>query len=150
MTSTQTLLTKQFNAQKKIEDYLQDPNHKTKFLAILDKMGTIDQGVTYNFCMDNEKITGFVWMTSVMGSILYQFGSFINVDFMKRKTNIHLWPYIGPVVMNDLKKKCVIYKSIMLEERNTKYYFVLKSIFLMAPNYKKHNFKVIYADGFFL
>ena len=68
---------------------------------------------------------------------------------MKRKKNVHLWPYIGPVVMNDLKKTCVICESFMLEERNTAYYFVLKSIFLMAPNHKKHNLKVVYADGFF-
>ena len=38
-----------------VEDYLQDPNHKIKFLAILDKLGTIDLGFAYNFCMDNEK-----------------------------------------------------------------------------------------------
>ena len=35
---------------------------------------------------------------------------------MKRKTNVHLWPYIGPVVMNELKKTCVICESFMLEE----------------------------------
>ena len=51
--------------------------------------------------------------------------------------------------MNDLKKTCVICESVMLEERNTTYYFVLKSILLMAPNYKKHNLKDIYADGIF-
>ena len=58
--------------------------------------------------MDNEKITGFVWMTSVMRSYLYQFGSFIYVNFMKRKTNGHQWPYIGPAMMNDIKK-CVLF-----------------------------------------
>ena len=48
---------------------------------------------------------------------------------MKRNINIYLWPYIGPVVMNELKKTCVICGSFMLEERNTTYYFVQKSIF---------------------
>ena len=92
-------------SKENFEDYLHNPNHKVKFLAILDKLGTIDPGFTFNFCMDNEKkITSFVWITSVMRLILYQFGSFINVDFMKRKVNVHIWPYIGPVVMNDLKK----------------------------------------------
>ena len=37
------------------EDYLHNPNHKIKFLAILDKLFTIDPGFTYNFCMGNEK-----------------------------------------------------------------------------------------------
>ena len=52
---------------------------------------------------------------------------------MKRKTNIHLWPYIGPAVMNELEKSCVVCKSFMLEERFSAYYFVLKSTFEMTP-----------------
>ena len=39
-------------SKKKFEDYLHDPNHKIKFLAILNKLGTIDPGLTYNFFMD--------------------------------------------------------------------------------------------------
>ena len=53
-------------------------------------------------------------MTSVMRSNLYQFGPFININFMKRKINIHLWPYNGPVVINKRKKTCVIFESFML------------------------------------
>ena len=52
-------------------------------------------------------------------------------------------------MMNDLKKTCVICEYFMLEERNTAYFFGLKLIFLMAPNYKKDNLKVVYADGNF-
>ena len=48
---------------------------------------------------------------------------------MRRKTNVHMWRYIGPVVMNKLKKACVICESFMIEERNTAYYFALKSNF---------------------
>ena len=66
------------------EDYLHNPNNKIIFLAIPDKLGTIDPMFVYNFCMDNQKkIIGFVWMTSVMRSNLYRLGSFINVDLMK-------------------------------------------------------------------
>ena len=61
-------------------------------------------------------------MFSVMRSNLYQFGSFINVDFMKRKTNVHLWPYIEPVVMNKFKNTWVICESLMFEERNTAFF----------------------------
>ena len=74
-------------------------------------------------------------MTSVMRSNLCQFGSFITVDFMKRKTNVRLWPYIEPVMMNELKKACFICESFMLEERNTVYYIVEKSILLVAPKW---------------
>ena len=88
-----------------------------KFMAILEKLATIDPGFTYNFCVDkSNKITGFFWMTSVMRSNLYCFESFVSVDFMKRKINVHLWPHIGPVVMNELKKICVVCKSFMLKE----------------------------------
>ena len=79
--------------------------------------------------MDNEKkITGFVWMTSIIRSNLYCFRSFIN-EYLCKEKNIHLWPYIGPVVMNELKKIYVICESFVLEERNTAYYFLLESIF---------------------
>ena len=118
-------------------------------MVILAKMASIDSGFTYNFCVDKSyKIIDFVWMTSVVISKLYRFRSFISADFIKRKTNVHLWPYIGPVVMNTLKKTCVVCKSFML--RSSAYYFVLKSIFLMAPNFPKNNFKLIYSNGFFL
>ena len=74
-------------------------------MPILEKLASIDPGFIYNFCVDKStKTTGFVWMTSVMRSNLYRFGSFISVKFMRRKTNVHLW-HIGPVVMNELKKK---------------------------------------------
>ena len=74
-------------------------------MAVLEKLTSIDSGFTYNFYVDKfNKFTGFVWMTLVTRSDLYCFGSYISVDFMERKANINLWPCIGPVVMNGLKK----------------------------------------------
>ena len=52
---------------------------------------------------------------------------------------MHLRPYIGPVVVNELKKSCVVCESFMLEERSSAYHFVLKSVFLVAPNFPKDN-----------
>ena len=43
-------------------------------------------------------------MTSVMRSNLYCFWSSISVDFMKRKTNVHLWPYWYSSVLFHLGK----------------------------------------------
>ena len=46
---------KEIQCSKEIfEDYLHDPNHKIKFLTILDKLSTINLGFTYIFCMENE------------------------------------------------------------------------------------------------
>ena len=68
------------------QDYLNDQNHKIKFMTILEKMGLINSGFASNFCVDKlNKIAGFVCMTSVMRSNLYHSESFISVDFMKRK-----------------------------------------------------------------
>ena len=116
---------------------LYDQNHKIKFMAVLEKLASLDPGSMYNFCVDkSNKLKGFVWMTSVMRLNLYRFGSFISVDVMKRKTNVYLWPCISPVVITELKKICVMCKSFMLEEQSSAYDFVLKSIFLMAPNFQ--------------
>ena len=132
------------------QDYLYDQKHKIKCMANLENLALIDSGLTYNVCVNkSNRITGFVWMTSVMKSNLYSCGCLISVDFMKRKTNVHLWPYIGPVVMNELKRICVVCKSFMLEGRLSAYYFVLESIFLMAPNFPNDNLIVIYTNGFF-
>ena len=89
------IINKAIQCSKEIfEDYLHNPNHKINFFAILDKLGTIDTGFTYNFLIENNKKNGFVWMTSVMRSNIYQFGSLKNVNFMKRKINFGLRPFI--------------------------------------------------------
>ena len=67
---------------------------------ILEKLGKKDRGFTYNLSFD---LNGIVYKRSVMRSNLIRFGSFIFPDAMNRRTNIHMWPYIGPTVMNDLK-----------------------------------------------
>ena len=76
-------------SKEMFQDCLYNQNHKIKLMVILEKLASIDLGFTYNFHVDkSNKITGFVWMTSVMRSNLYLFGSFISVDFMRRKTNV--------------------------------------------------------------
>ena len=52
---------------------------------------------------------------------------------MKRTTNVQMWPYIGPTVMNELGKTTVVCESLMLEERHEAYVFVLNSMFEMDP-----------------
>ena len=129
--------------------YLHDDSCRTKLLAILDKLGRKDSGFTYNVSFDIDgKLTGFVYMTSVMRANLIRFGSFICLDAMKRRTNVHMWPYIGPTVMNDLKKSVVCCESFVLEERHDAYAFVLSSMFDMAPQFPRENLKVIFGDEF--
>ena len=92
---TEDVIDKVMQCQKEIfQNFLYDQNQKINY-GHFRKLASIDPGFTYNFCVDkSNKITGFVWMTSVMRSNLYRIKSFISVDFRKKKTNVHLWPYI--------------------------------------------------------
>ena len=136
---TEEIIDKAMQCSKEIfQDYLYDQNHEIKHMTILEKMVLIDSRFTNNFCIDkSNKITGYLRMTSVMRSNLYSFGSFISVNFMKRKTNVHSSPCIGPVVMNKLKKTSVVCKLFMLEECPLVCYFMLKSIFLNGSCFSK-------------
>ena len=94
-------------------------------MVILEKLRSLDSAFTYNFCVDkSNKTTGFVWMTLVVRSNLYCIESFISGDFLKRKTNVHLWPYIGHVVI--IENPCVIGEFFFLEKQSLAYYFVQK------------------------
>ena len=138
-----------FHAKEIYNEYLHDDNHRVKILAILEKLGQLDSGFTYNVCTDqNNVMTGFVWMTLAMRSNLHRFGSFLSLDAMRNKTNPYLWPYIGPCVVNELKKTVVICESFILEERTDAYIFVLNSMFEMAPSFNKKELKVICGDQF--
>ena len=53
-------------SKESFQDYLHDQYHKIKF-KIIKKLGSIDLGLTYNFCVDkSHNIAGVVWLTSVM------------------------------------------------------------------------------------
>ena len=117
--------------------------------AVLEKLSQIDKGFTYNIAFDNNNIaTGVVWMTSTMRSNLMKFGSFICLDAMKRTTNVHAWPYIGPTIVNDINHISVVCESYCVSERIDAYKFILKSLFQMAPQFDKTVVKVIFADEF--
>ena len=73
-------------AKEVLHDYMADDSQRIKIIAMLERLGEIDPGFTYNLCMnkDNE-LTGFVWMTSVMRSNFQRFGNFLCLDAMKKK-----------------------------------------------------------------
>ena len=79
-----------------------DENSFTLF-SFLESLASKDKGFTYDVAQDsNGKMTGFSWMTSVMRSNFERYNCVIFLDAMKRKTNIHLWPYMSIVIVNDL------------------------------------------------
>ena len=64
----------------------------TKLLNLLYGLASHDKGFTYKIFFNiNNKISGFMWMTSTMRSNFERFGTFLSLDAMKRRMNIHLW-----------------------------------------------------------
>lgn len=120
-----------------------------KLLNFLYQLSLHDNGFTYKifFNVRNE-ISGFMWMTSTMRSNFERFGSFISLDAMKRSTNIHLWPYIAPVVLNEFNNVMVICESFVAGEQKDAYVAILQGLIEMAPGRSKDNVKAIYADEF--
>ena len=88
-----------------------------------------------------EKLSGFVYMTSALSPCSVRFSSFIYLDAMKWRSNVHMWSYISPTVMNDLKKIVVCCESFVLEERHDVYVFILDSMFEIAPQFKEDDLK---------
>ena len=94
----------------------------------------------------NNKISGFMWMTSTMRSNFERFGTFLSLDAMKRRMNIHLWPYIAPVVRNEFNNSCVVCEALVFAERNDAYVAILEGLAEMAPGRPRTEVKAIYAD----
>ena len=130
-------------------EILSNEESRIKLFALLEKLGQIDEGFTYRIAYNQEqKCTGFVIMTAGMRSNFERFSSFLCLDAMKRTTNVHMWPYIGFAVMDDMKRTGVVCESFMLEERHEAYTFIMQSIFMMAPRVSKTDVKVIFGDEF--
>ena len=138
------------SAREIFYDYLNDDHCSFKLFKYLEGLAAVDVGFTYNISQnDNGKMTGFAWMTSVMRSNFERYHSVIFLDTMKRRTNVHLWPYMSVVVVNDLGECQPVCESILMSEVNEAYTFLLQSAFKMCPKVKPLHIKVVFGDEFF-
>ena len=138
------------SAREIFYDYLNDDHCSFKLFKYLEGLAAVDVGFTYNISQnDNGKMTGFAWMTSVMRSNFERYHSVIFLDAMKRRTNVHLWPYMSVVVVNDLGECQPVCESILMSEVNEAYTFLLQSAFKMCPKVKPLHIKVVFGDEFF-
>ena len=94
-------------------------------------------------------MAGFAWMTSVMRSHFERYHSVIFLDAMKKKTNMHLWPYMAVVIVNDLGESQPVCESIMMSEGNQSYKFLIQSALQMCVNVRSNDIKVVFGDEFF-
>ena len=91
---------------------------------------------------------GVVWMTLVMRSNLEQFGTYISLDAMKRKTNVHLWAYFGVVVKNEFSRPVVCCEALMFGKTRAAYTFLIQSMLSMCPTRKGSHIMTVFADKF--
>ena len=126
---------------------------KNSFLLFhyFDKLASIDLGYTYIILNDSEgNMTGLYWMTSKMRSSFERFHGCIFLDFMRRKTNVHLWPYISIVIVNELEEAQPVIEGFFTSELDQAYIFIVKAELEMAPNVCSKNIGVVFVDKFFL
>ena len=90
---------------------------------------------------------GIVWITLTMRRTLLQYSDIMFLDAQKRQYNKMCWPYIGPVVKTSETKIRCIAESIVINEDNDMYKFVLESIADMEPKWSTSQIKIIFADG---
>ena len=120
-----------------------------KLVNFLFQLASHDDGFSYKiFFNKKNEISGFMWMTSTMRSNFERFGSFLAIDAMKGAKNIHLWPYVAPVVVNEFDNTCVVAECLVAGERKDAYIAILKGLSEMAPGRPKTKVYALYADEF--
>ena len=130
--------------------YLNNTENSYKLFSYLEGLSKEDKGFTYSLSSNSEnKLTGFVWMTSVMRSKFEKYHKVLFLDAVRRQTNVYLWPYMSVVIVNDLGEAQPIIEGIMMAEREESYKFMIKCALEMSPNVYPKNIKVVFGDEFF-
>ena len=88
-------------------------------------------------------------MTTVMRSNFERYNCVVFLDSMKRKTYIHLWPYMSIVIVNNLGESRPAYKSVLVLEINESYVFLIQSALKMASNVNPCDIWVVFGNQFF-
>jgi hypothetical protein len=97
-----------------------------------ETMSGFDYRVAYN---PDGAPTGVVWMTKEMRVAWLRYGNLVFLDSQKRQMNKLHWPYIGPTVMDNELTIDVICESLVLQEEDQAYAFVMQSLFEMEQHW---------------
>jgi len=121
-----------------------------KFQDYLKLLSNNIQGFQHRLAIGNDDaVNGVVWMTATMRSNFERFGSYLCLDSMQRVLNPLKWPCFATSLKNELDQICVGCESLMLQERDDAYEFLLDSTFDMCPIRQKKDILVVSGDGFF-
>ena len=132
-----------------LRDTLESSNNLWKVQKHLAELKRNDPCFDYRIARD--EITGaptcVVWQTGTNRADFELYGCQIHLDFMMRKMNSYLWPYISVVVVDaNGSPRCAL-EGIACTERVGAYVFAVKVVSEMTPGRKSVDVKVVFADG---
>jgi hypothetical protein len=134
------------NFKEHLRNTLQDTGDIWDVINFLDRCEIVDFRVSY--CKTTSRPNGIVWMTTDMKKLLRRHGHLLFLDYQKRQFNKVNWPYFGPVAIDGDFKIGVVAESLFITESLDGYYFALKSMFDMCPQFRKEDIKLVYSDEF--
>ena len=129
--------------------FMNEKSTDISLFRILESIGKISPGFTYAFSRDeDDRLTGVVWMTSVMRSNFERYSQFICIDAMKKKTNVSLFPYMSITVLDEMNKVQVCCEALVMQERKEAYTFMIRLALSMAPKVDPDRIKNVFGDKF--
>ncbi len=134
------------NYRAHLVSVMQDTGQMWDVINLLSRCDEVDFRISRD--IDTGRPNGIVWITSAMKKRLIRYGRLLFLDFQKRQYNKVNWPYLGPVVIDSDMQIAVIAESLFVCECLDGYYFVLKSLFEMVPEFDKKRIRLIFADEF--
>ncbi len=119
-------------------DYLNIISHKAKEFSY--QLARNSSGV----------LVGAIWMTATMRRNFELFGTYLNLDALKRTINKLLWPYYGVTMYNELNKICLALEGFMCgQEQLEAYYFIAEFLAKHAPGRPLSTVAIVAGDGIF-
>jgi hypothetical protein len=116
----------------------------------LDAIATKDSSFTYSMWKNNDKrFVGACWCTAYMRSNAELYGFNICIDACKREINQLSWPYISVTATNEIGKVCVLIESVMVDESEESYKWLVSNLFAMCPKRLPESYLIVCGDGFF-
>ncbi len=124
-------------------------NNSWKVDAYLQKLKDDDDCFDYPIARDAATgvPTAVVWQTETNWSDFELYGCQLHLDFMMRRMNSYLWPYISVVVVDaNGSPRCAL-EGIACSERVPAYIFAVRALLEMSPGRTRDEVLAIFANG---
>ena len=133
----------------------EDDEHASLEWSQVSRTKVLGQFLKNDGCVDYRKArdmesgapTAVVFQTGTNRADFKLYGCQLHLDFMMRKMNSYLWPYISVVVVDaNGSPRCAL-EGIACTERIGAYVFAVNALLEMSPGRKRDNIQVVFADG---